>query len=350
MTVIVIIIVAAMVFAYVLPMAVLASTVPPPPPQDDPSIWVIDDPEGPWNQPEEEPEEKLIPRLTITSTAPTLNVGQQEQLHFVMEDFPEGTLPEWSTSNPSIVVVNDIGVIRAVAPGRTDVILRAGDLRASLLVTVSELKANRVVIDLITEDIARTGPRQYEISVGDVIRLSARIEPEGAKVDRFSWTLGNADVASLSASTGHANEFIATAIGRTSVIVTADSLMDEISITIVESGVPVDQIWVWIRNIVILVVIIVAVAVVLTLLVQRHKKQKARQKAIAAKRRREEAERRAREEAAMEMQRDMLGPRAAQPEERMTMKVSGTAVGAGLPPLQPEIKEPERPVTLDDLD
>ena len=364
--VIVFIVVLAIIVTYVLPLTVLAAPETPPPEQPA-TDWGYDETTldiPPYDEGDEE-EDVPIPVLKITSGPIRLDVGQQAPVSYEMTDFPEGTLLEWSTSDPRIAAIGADGIVVARSPGSTEVIARAGQKRASVLVQVNDLRANNVVISL-GEGVNKTGNKSYEVKVGDVIRLTAKIEPEGAKVDKISWLLGNERVASLSQS-GKNAEFVANAIGQTQVTVMAGTLTDSITIEIIESGVALSTIWDYIKYVIIIVVAAVAIIVILTVMAQTRKKEKARQRA-AAKRRREEVERRAREEEAgrrareeeaarrvredaeARRQREMWEIRPGQAEERSTMRVSGAAVGAGIAAPKDGTEEPERPLTLDDLD
>jgi len=371
--IIVIVIVIALALTFVIPLAQMAYAAETPPPPDYNPATMTHDP-APWvDDPEEPVEEVLPPMLRIMNTNIQLDVGQQLQIQLDMENFPEGTILEWASRNPAVAGVDPYGVVVAYSPGRAEVFVSAMGIMSSVLVTVHELKANKISI-IVGDNISQLGPRLYEVTVGDVIKLGSRIEPEGAKVDKIVWKLGNENVASINPNS-QTCEFIAEAVGETQVTVTADGIVDAVSFRIVESGVPIDMLWTYIKYGIILVIVIIVAAVVLTSLAQRHKKIKARearekaQKAAAAKRRKEEAERLAREEAAerrareeamerrareeaaqRERQREMLEPRPARAEERITQRVNGSAVGASVSAPRDEEKEPDRPLTLDDLE
>ena len=349
--IVVIIIIAALAFAYVIPMASMAATAAPPetPPPDPPTSWDLDESTlpAPWEDDDDEEEDTPNPILDILDNSIVLEVGERVQISYIKEYLPAGVVETWETSNADVVVVNELGVLLAVGPGFSQVFVRAGDTYDSVFVTVNELKANRIVI-LVGDDIIRTGSKTYELTVGDVIRLTSKIEPDGAKVDSIVWKIGNTNVASLPTDRGQTCEFVANAVGQTLLTVIAGSLEDSVSISIVERGVSQNQLLKYILVVVIIVVAIVVLAVILTYINQKKKKEQARQKALA-KRRREEAERRAREEADAEMQREKTDPRPVQSGDRTTMKINGTIVGAGI--RTPEgTPEPERPLTLDDLD
>ena len=353
------IMIAAMAFAYIIPLRAMATdSYETPPPEDFGTDFDYDDSTliAPWT--DEEEEEKLPPLLRILNANIKIDVGQQLQIEYEMENFPEGTVLEWSSRNPQVAAVDPYGIVIAYSPGRAEVYVTAQGITSSVLVTVNDLRASKISL-IVGENVTQLGPRSYEVTVGEVIRLSAVIEPQGAKVDKISWLLGNENVASITPMS-QTCEFVPEAVGETQLTVTADGLVDAVSFKIVESGMPIDTLWEYIKYGIIVAVIVIALAVFLTWWVQKQKKEKARQKAAAAKRRKEVAERRAREEAAerrareeaveMEMQNDILEPRLSQTETRATQKISGAAVGASVSAPRDQDKEPDRPVTLDDLD
>ena len=345
-----VIMVVALVLTYVMmfPLNAYAGGAPEtPPPPDYGTSGDYDESTLTFPGDEDEEEEAPEPMLMITGGPITLDIGQSFAIPYIMNDFPPGTMPEWESKNPQVAMVTSDGILKAMSPGNAEIAVRAGQKRASVLVTVNELKAAHIII-VVDETIRKTGPNSYEMTVGDVTRFTARVEPEGAKVEKIAWVLGNGNVASLSQN----GEFVAEAIGQTQVTLTAGPLVDAVTISITESGVPLTTIWDYLKYGVIVIVIIVVIIILLNVLVQKKKKEKARQRAIMAKRRKEEAERRAREEAAYyDMRREAPEPRpAAKAGERSTMKVTGTAVGAGITPTEDKQTELERPLTLDDLE
>jgi len=347
-----VIVVAALVFTYVMMFPVNAFAEPyTPPPEGMGATDEYDESTLTFPGDEEEEEEPLDPVLMIMGGPITLDVGETFAIPFIMNDFPPGTLAVWESKNTDVAIVGSDGIVYAVGPGDVEITVQAEQKRSSVLVSVNDLKASRIII-VVDPEIIKTGPTSYELTVGDVTKFTATIEPEGAKVDKITWVLGNGNVASLTPN-GKNAEFIAEAIGATQLTVTTGSLVDAITINITESGVPLDTIWDYLKYGVIVLIIVVVIIVLIVWMAARRKKEKMRQRAIAAKRRKEEAERRAREEAAYEnreMKRETPEQRLPQNGERATMKVSGTAVGAGMTPPADRKNERERPLTLDDLE
>ncbi|MDR3365311.1 MAG: Ig-like domain-containing protein [Clostridiales Family XIII bacterium] len=332
----------AIAFAYVLPLAAIAETEAAFG-TDDPSV-ITPNPEWEDLAPEPEPEPEP-PLLTILNAPVRIDVGATFAFTCEMKNFPEGTMLDWKTSNTAVAAIGADGRLIAIAPGVVEVTASAGNKRTSVLVTVNELKANRIVL-IVGEDVAKTGDNSYEAKVGDVLDFSAKIEPEGAKVEKISWALGNDQVATISGS----GRFVAEAKGQTQVTVMAGALANSIVVNIVESGVPLDQITFYIIIGIIAIIIVSAISVVVSYFSRKRKREEAHRRAAAAKRRKEEAGKKGREAAAaMETQRQAPEQRPAQAEERATMKITGTAVGAGISPRENGMDGSERPVTLDDL-
>ena len=367
--VIVLIIIIAMVFTYVVSLRGFALGAPETPaPPGSGTDWDYDEsylPE-PWQEEPEEVKPQLI--LQILSGGVRMDVGDQQAIQYRAENFPEGAVLTWSSSNPNVAAVDTAGYVKAYMPGKTEITVSGEGLKSSVLVIVNELKAKRITIK-VNGEIITLGPKSYKVIVGDVVRLNAVIEPEGAKVEKIVWGLGNNNVASLIPNS-QVCDFVAEAVGETQVTVTADGLVDAISFSIEEGGVPVDTLWEYIKYGVIVVVVAIALVVLLTWLSQKKKKEKARQKALAKRRKLEaekraleEAEQRAREEAErrrVEAERQAIeenakqetpGQMPAQTEARGTLKIDGSAVGASVSAPRYGIEElPDRPVTLDDLD
>jgi hypothetical protein len=260
LTIIVIIIVVALAFSYIIQLSSASYGATPPPPDYDPST-MTHDPPAPWLDEEEPVVEKPPPLLRILNANIQLDIGQQLQIQYEMENFPDGTLLEWASRNPQVAGVDPYGVVVAYSPGRAEVYVTAQGIISSVLVTVHEQKANKISI-VVGDNVAQLGPRLYEVTVGDVIRLSSKIEPEGAKVDKIVWKIGNENVASINPMS-QTCEFIAEAVGETQVTVTADGIVDAVSFKIVESGVPIDTLWEYIKYGIIFVVVIIILAVVL---------------------------------------------------------------------------------------
>ena len=99
-----VIVVAALVFTYVMmfPTNAYAETPVTPPPDGMGSTDEYDESTLYFPGDEEEEEEILDPMLMITGGPIRLDIGQTYAIPYIMNDFPEGTLPIWESKNPEV--------------------------------------------------------------------------------------------------------------------------------------------------------------------------------------------------------------------------------------------------------
>jgi flagellar basal body-associated protein FliL len=365
LTILVVIIVIAVAVTYILPIAILGASaaeigavsnaqvdlgIPLDPGDeefgtDDPSVIPPVLPEPP----------KPPASLQLKSYPGNLDVGDRGQLTCELLNAPEGTYVEWNSDDPNVAVIDSTGSIVAIAPGDAVITVSAGDLRDSALIHVNDYKASKLTILVtgLSGEPDAQGRLVYKIKVGDVYRLSFRIDPQGAKVERIDWAVSDPEVAELSDD----GEFVASAKGETSVTASAGVLSNTILFQIEENGIPLDTIF---RYIIIGVVVIVVIIVAVILIARAAAKQKEaeRKRAATAKRRKEEARQRAEDAAkraadqaetaaATEQAKHSFEP---EPPEIHSAKVSGATVSAVTGVANPHDETLERPLTLDDIE
>ncbi|MDR3305281.1 MAG: Ig-like domain-containing protein [Clostridiales Family XIII bacterium] len=337
LTVIVAVIVAAVVLSYVLPFAfsALGAEVPADggsPAQDQSQ----DPPQGETPEEPPAPEPPPAPSLRITNTPPPLNVGEEAPLSYELKN-AEGAAVVWASGNPAVVAIDANGRVKALAPGTAEITAAAGEVRDSILVKVNDLAVEKATI-AVSELSAERGQSEYTVKVGEIYHLSVQIEPEGAKVGRVTWTLGNPDAASLSKS----EEFIATAVGSADVTVTVDGCTDTITFIIEENGIPIATI---IRYIIAGVIIIAVIITVILLIMHAGTRRKEAAKKRAAAKKRREAETSMRRN-------DTIREARERPAQGRKTKIYGAGVGAnGEGSKAPGgEEEPERPFSLDDIE
>ena len=354
--ILVVIVVVAVVVCYVLPLATLSAAAGEPPAggeefgTDDPSILPPE-----ITAPPEQPK----PTVTIINPPTMLDVGFRGMLTCVIENAPEGTYPEWSSSNTGVIIIDDTGTIEAIAPGDAEIIVRAGNIRAAVIIHVNELKANKLTITVVglEPEINYTGRVTYRISASDVIKLRYSIEPKGAKVNSIGWSISDSDIAELSSDISNNSELIASKSGEFSVTVSSGALSDTIYFIVEESGVSTDTIIKYIILIIVAIVVIIVVATLIARAARIHKEEQRRQ-AIAARRKKEAARQRAeeaRKRAADEAEMAALVERNKQVLDMETTshrptKVSGATVSAIGDANKPNGDGEERPLTLDDIE
>lgn len=303
------------------------------------------------------PEPKPPMTLEITSYPANLEVGDRGYITCELLNGPEGIYVDWSSDNPAVAVVDPTGSIVAIAPGDAEISVQAvaGDvvLRRSAYVHVNDYKASKITISApgIDGQVDARGRTVYRIKVGDVLHLTTRIQPEGAKLARIEWTAGNPEIVDLSGG----GDVVATAKGETSITVSSGVLSDTILFEIEENGIPVETI---LRYIILVVVVIIIIVVIvnIALYTAKRRKEEERKRAAAAKHRREEARQRAEEEAkraADEAKATKIekGKPVQEPETQASRsaKVSGATVSAAGDAAGPHDENTERALTLDDI-
>ena len=323
----------------------------------------------------ESPEAPKLPSLRITTAPPSaLDVGQTVSLTYELLNAPPDTTATWSSNDPSIASVDEYGTVRAEAPGSTWIAITAGSLRDDIPVTVNEQGVQSVSIKIAELD-ASQGQTTFDIKAGAILHLSAQIDPPGAKFDGYKWTSpDNPDVATFDTVT---HEFVATGAGNASVTVTAGGHSATVSFRITENENPlIAYVYKMLPYIIIAVAAIVVILVVIAILRHVYKARR-REASERRKLKRERAERAQAEriaaaqaaaqaaQAAQAAARNGYGPEggvppsgqgvgAPPPRRASETIVYGQGVGASAQQRESDTirlkEEPERPISLDDIE
>ena len=120
----------------------------------------------------------------------SLSVGQSYQMEYTMELEPaEATRPQliWESSDPSILSVDQNGLVTAHNIGKVTLTLSAGDASASCAVTVT-VPADSLAFD----------QESYQVSVGKTLSLPLTALPEGAS-ESYTWVSSDETIATVGA-------------------------------------------------------------------------------------------------------------------------------------------------------
>lgn len=130
-----------------------------------------------------------VESVELDRTSASMNVGDRIILKATVtpEDATETTVT-WSTSNPSVAVVNDGGVT-AVSKGTAIITASCGGSSAKCTITVKEVEQN-IPVTGITLD--RTSA---QMNVGDVLTLKATVTPANATASKVTWSTSDPSVA-----------------------------------------------------------------------------------------------------------------------------------------------------------
>ena len=309
------------------------------PQPEDPTPGPTPDPKP---DPDPTPSPEPVVGLTIKNAPHELRVGDETTLSYELVNASSGTKVTWESQNEAVALVDSNGKVAGVSIGMVEIIARADDISASVLIKIVAGDPNSLSI-VVQGMPSKDGQKEFDINVGDVLKLSAAIEPKEAKTEDYVWSLSDEEVASLDAN----GEFVALKPGTVDVTVKmGNNFSDTITFTIKESGIPVLVLVLGIVGVLIIIGVIIGVV--------EHKKKKARD-AEAARRRalekkkREEAEKNMLNEVVPEVQPNPIMEQIKD-EDLVATKIFGAGVGADIVESAKDDNEPELPFSLDDIE
>lgn len=125
--------------------------------------------------------------LVLSNTMLTLDVGEVKVVSYTVlpEDASNNTV-EWSSSNPSVATVNNVGIITGIGAGSCTVTGSCGSASARISVTVK-----KPVEELILNE------NNITIREGDTSNLVCTISPNDASDKKVSWTSSDSSIATV---------------------------------------------------------------------------------------------------------------------------------------------------------
>ena len=145
-----------------------------------------------------------VESISLDQTSLSLISGESERLTATVKpDNATDKTVTWSSSNTSVVDVDQQGEVRAYESGTAVITAKAGDKSATCTVTVT------VPVDRITLDRAAVS-----LKVGESVKLTATIKPADATDKTITWSSSNPAVAKVENGT-------VTAISEGSAVITA---------------------------------------------------------------------------------------------------------------------------------
>ena len=145
-----------------------------------------------------------VESISLDQTSLSLISGESERLTATVKpDNATDKTVTWSSSNTSVVDVDQRGEVRAYEAGTAVITAKAGDKSATCTVTVT------VPVDRITLDRAAVS-----LKVGESVKLTATIKPSDATDKTITWSSSNPAVAKVENGT-------VTAISEGSAVITA---------------------------------------------------------------------------------------------------------------------------------
>ena len=128
--------------------------------------------------------------LSFSTAELALSVGQSYRMEYTMGLEPaDATQPQlvWESSDPSVLSVDQNGLVTAHNIGKVTLTLSAGDASASCAVTVT-VPADSLAFD----------QESYQVSVGKALSLPLTALPEGAS-ESYTWESSDTAIAAVGA-------------------------------------------------------------------------------------------------------------------------------------------------------
>jgi serine/threonine protein kinase len=132
---------------------------------------------------------------------------------------------EFTSSNESVLRVDDDGTATALTPGRASIRMRSGTATAVIDVTVTAIPVAAI----------RVSESSLAMETGDVAKLTAQtVDADGDElVGRpLTWQSTNADVARVSSNSSNGASVTAVAPGRTTLIVSSGTVRAQIDVAV----------------------------------------------------------------------------------------------------------------------
>ena len=126
----------------------------------------------------------------------------------------------WSSSNESILIVSDTGIVTAKAAGTATVtVIASNNMAATCDITVAEKVAPPTIVEVTSVSLDQTSA---SIFTDETVRLAAVVAPADATDKSVTWTSGDESIATVSGdglvtpvATGNVTITVTTANGKT---------------------------------------------------------------------------------------------------------------------------------------
>lgn len=166
--------------------------------------------------------------ITLNKEATELYVGQKETLTATLEPAGSTDVLNWTSSDESIVAVED-GVLKGMSAGTATVTVEAGGLGLTDTIEVTVNALQGLYITKVNSNASSTIEAKKE-----ELLLTAFAEPDGIENLDWQWSVENPSIAQVTPMEG--NEYLATVSGKaegtTNVVVTLGSMTATFEVTV----------------------------------------------------------------------------------------------------------------------
>ena len=173
----------------------------------------------------------FVESVALDMSTATLNVnGTLTLVASVEPDDAFNQFVKWTSSKPSVATVNNAGVVTALLPGETTIIVTTEDGGFSATCTVTVIRqATGITIS----------PKPLSLTVGSYATLTATFSPPDASNQTVTWSSDNPGIATVDSNTGMVT---AQSIGTTTIRATSQqdaTKSDNCTVTVTKAIVPV---------------------------------------------------------------------------------------------------------------
>ena len=177
-----------------------------------------------------------VNQVTLSKKSMRMKVGESETLQATIspKDATYRTLI-WSSSNSSIVTVNESGKIVAIREGNATITVKSSNGKSdSIAVTVGKSSSHNVDVTSIS-----LSKNNITLEIGQTETITATVNPKNATVQALTWTSSNPAVATVT----DGGKIKAVQAGTT--IVTARSvngMLSSVYVTVISGGTPIVEV------------------------------------------------------------------------------------------------------------
>lgn len=170
-----------------------------------------------------------IDTITISPDQLTMEIGETHTLSFGWTSTIPGKDPanlqvSWSTDNPSVVKVNQKGVVTAVSPGNATIMVSAlgSDAKDTMYIEVSPVMAKDIILN--TDKI--------ELMAGNTFQLKATVIPDNTTNKTVVYTTEDPSVATVSPDGLVTAQNPSVKNYRTNIVATCGKIQKKIPVTV----------------------------------------------------------------------------------------------------------------------
>jgi len=133
---------------------------------------------------------KKVKKLTISPTKYVgLGVGQTQQIQTKISPAKAtGVIPTYTSSNPSVAVIDKMGLITALSPGKTKITVKAGSKKKSFVLTVGAVAP--VSISLIVDELTLNVKESFNLN-------DITWNPDNSDPKEVTWTTSNKKIVKI---------------------------------------------------------------------------------------------------------------------------------------------------------